>query len=233
MTSKSAFSRRDFIKLSSLGLGSLALGSNARSLLRPFWQGEFPQSERLRRVVDELGTFINVRTAPSSDAPEAGQLVGDEVVPWLREVVGYTPYRNQRWVETPQGYVWAPLLQPVRNIPNTPLEELPVTGAEPGMWMEVTIPYVEAHLANPAPLGFRIKHLVENSLPIRFYYGQVWWVDDLRTGDNGVEYHVRELHGRTFANRAAVGLLRSREHAKQRRLAGAVRADDTHDAGGR
>lgn len=195
MATNSRFSRRDFIKLSGLGLGAFALRPKLGPLAHWLWQGEFPQSERLGRVVDELGTFINVRTAPSSDAPEAGQLAGDEVVPWLREVVGYTPYRNQRWVETPQGYVWAPLLQPVRNLPNTPLQELPVTGENPGMWMEVTIPYVEAQLANPAPLGFRIKHLVDNSLPIRFYYGQVWWVDGVRSEANGVEYHVRELHG--------------------------------------
>ncbi|MEX2143099.1 MAG: L,D-transpeptidase [Anaerolineales bacterium] len=189
------FSRRDFIKLSGLGLGALALGSKGSLLTQSHWQSEFPQSERLGRVVDELGTYINVRTRPSSDAPEAGQLAGDDVVPWLREVVGYTPYRNQRWVETPQGYVWAPLLQPVRNLLNTPLDTLTQTGSEPGMWMEVTVPYVVAQLANPSPLGFRMRFLAENSLPIRFYYGQVWWADDIRNGDHGVEYHVRELHG--------------------------------------
>ena len=191
----SRFSRRDFIKLSGLGLGAVALGSKGSPLARPFWQGDFPQSERLGRVVDELGTLINVRSAPSSDAPEAGQLTGDEVVPWLREVVGYTPYRNQRWVETPQGYVWAPLLQPVKNLPNTPLTELPLNGADPGMWMEVTVPYVEAQLVNPVPLGFRTKFLVENRLPIRFYYGQVWWVDEIRNTESRVEYRVRELYG--------------------------------------
>lgn len=189
------FSRKDFLKLGGLGFGAMALRSKVASLVRPLWQTEFPQSDRLGRVVDELGTFINMRTQPSSDAPEAGQLAGDQVVPWLREVVGYTPYRNQRWVETPQGYVWAPLLQPVRNLPNAPLTELPHTGSEPGMWMEVTVPYVEVQLANPAPLGFRIKHLVDNGLPIRFYYGQVWWVDGIRSGDPGSEYHMRELHG--------------------------------------
>src|SRR3972149_5141576 len=195
MSADSRFSRRDFMKLSGLGLGALALGSPRSPVARSLWQVEFPQSERLGRVVEELGTFINVRTRPSSDAPEAGRLAGDEVVPWLREVVGYTPYRNQRWVETPQGYVWAPLLQPVRNLPNTPLDTLPQTGSETGMWMEVTVPYVEAQLANANPLGFRIRFLVENSLPIRFYYGQVWWVDDIRSGERGVEYRWRDPTG--------------------------------------
>ena len=195
MSAYSRFSRRDFMKLSGLGLGALALGSPRSPVARSLWQVEFPQSERLGRVVEELGTFINVRTRPSSDAPEAGRLAGDEVVPWLREVVGYTPYRNQRWVETPQGYVWAPLLQPVRNLPNTPLDTLPQTGSETGMWMEVTVPYVEAQLANPPARGFRVSYLVERGQPFHLYYGQTLWVDNIRSGEQGVEYHVRELHG--------------------------------------
>jgi lipoprotein-anchoring transpeptidase ErfK/SrfK len=187
-----SFSRRDFLKLSGLGLGVSAL----RPRLGKLWQGEFPNAPRLGRVsvgVDEPP--INLRTAPSSEAAEAGQLGGDTIVEWLREVVGYTPYRNQRWVETPQGYIWAPLLQAVKNLPNAPLDTLPQTASEAGMWMEVTVPYVEAQLANPNPLGFRVSFLVQNGYAIRFYYGQVLWVDDIRTSEAGVEYHVRELHG--------------------------------------
>ncbi|MEX1247337.1 MAG: L,D-transpeptidase family protein [Anaerolineales bacterium] len=190
-----SFSRRDFLKLGGLGLGAVALRPRLARTSPWLWQQEFPQAARLGRVAEEMDKFINMRAAPSSDAAEVGQLAGDTVVEWLREVVGYTPYRNQRWVETPQGYVWAPLLQPVRNLPNTPLDTLPQIGSVPGRWMQVTVPYVEAQLANPPARGFRISFLVENSMPIRFYYGQVLWVDEIRAGEQGAEYHFGELHG--------------------------------------
>lgn len=190
MTS-SSLSRREFLKLGALGAGAAALHQHSRL---PFLQ-DFPDGERLGRVVEEMDRPINVRLAPSSEAGLAGEMLGDTVVPWLREVVGYTPYRNRRWVETPEGYIWAPLLQPVRNQPNTLIDALVDYGDGPGMWMEVTVPYVEAQLANPPARGFRVFYLVEHFMPIRFYYGQVLWVDDIRAGDAGTEYHVRELHG--------------------------------------
>lgn len=191
-----SFSRRDFLKLSSLGLGALAMRPRLATRPRSLWLPEFPQAERLGRVtvgVDEPPIFV--RAAATTESAEVGQLAGDTVVEWHREVVGYTPYRNQRWVETPSGYIWAPLLQPVKNEPNTPLEAIPQSGAEAGMWMQVTVPYVEAELANPLSRGFRVSFLVANGYAIRFYYGQVLWADDVRTTDQGVQYHVRELHG--------------------------------------
>ena len=63
------------------------------------------------------------------------------------------------------------------------------------MWVEVTVPYVNVSLANAQPIGPRVSFLVEGNLPIRLYYGQVMWVDDIRTSEQGVEYHVKELHG--------------------------------------
>lgn len=190
-----SFSRRDFLKLSGLGLGAFALPQQlTRGIWRP-WENEFPTAARLGRAVEDFGRPVNVRAAPNSDAALVGEITGDDIVEWLREVVGYTPYRNQRWVETPQGYIWSPLLQPVRNLPNPPLSSLSV-GDSPGLWMEVTVPYVNAQLINSPPRGFRVSFLIENRLPVRFYYGQVLWVDDIRTNDDGVvEYRVGELHG--------------------------------------
>jgi hypothetical protein len=191
-------SRREFLKLGALGVGAAALRPRSAPLAGVArFAPDFPEGERLGRVAEEMDKFINLRTQPSSEAPLAGEVAGDTVLPWLREVVGYTPYRNQRWVETPQGYVWSPLLQPVRNIENTPLDAIPDYGDGPGTWVQVTVPYVEAQLANPPARGFRIKYLVdEANFPIRFYYGQVWWADGLRTNDAGEsEYHIRELHG--------------------------------------
>src|SRR5512146_3308707 len=97
-------SRRDFLRGTTLGLASLAV--------LPFesWmpQAGFPQSEKLGRVTVGMA---EVRAKPDADSPTVAKVYEDAVVPWLREVVGRRPYRrNQRWVETPQGYIWAPYL---------------------------------------------------------------------------------------------------------------------------
>ena len=72
-------------------------------------------------------------------------------VPWLREVVGDVPsyvFNNQRWVEIPDGFVPGTLLQPVRNLPNTPVSALNESSLGPGMWVEVTVPYVDVVMEN-------------------------------------------------------------------------------------
>jgi lipoprotein-anchoring transpeptidase ErfK/SrfK len=191
----SKLSRKEFLRLGALGASSLALRPWAWPGALPRLAPDFPNADRLGRVVEETGKFIRLRARPSTESEEVGEIEGDSVVEWLREVVGYTPYRNRRWVETPQGYIWSALLQPVKHIPNTPLEAIPEIEGGSGMWMEVTVPYAEVQLANPPARGFRVSYLVTNFLPIRFYYGQVLWVDGVRTGDQGVEYHVGELHG--------------------------------------
>ena len=72
------------------------------------------------------------------------------MVPWIRESVGIMPGRiNQRWVETPYGYIWGGNLQPVYNQPNVAMDTLPFTSLGQGMWVEVTIPYVDLILDNP------------------------------------------------------------------------------------
>lgn len=188
MTRSEKISRREFLKVGALGI--------AATTLRP-WQNfppaaEFPDSERLGRVADPV---VTLRSSPSVNATEIGELREDTVVPWLREVAGYTPYRSQRWVETDQGYVWSPLLQPVKNLPNNAISSLPASSQGQGMWVEVTVPYVNVSLANVQPIGPRVSFLVEGGLPVRLYYGQIMWADDIRTSEQGVEYHVKELHG--------------------------------------
>lgn len=56
---------------------------------------------------------------------------------------------NQRWVETPYGFIWGGQFQPVANQLNAPLASLPTTSLGQGMWMEVTVPYVDLILDNP------------------------------------------------------------------------------------
>lgn len=178
-------SRREFLKLG---------GTAAATALLPRKQTEFPSAERLGRIA--VGK-VDVRSAPSVDAQTVTSLYQDAVVPWLREVVGYNPYRlNQRWMETPDGYVWAADVQPVLNSPNQPLESLPGSGEQRGMWAIVTVPYVNLSIANPPARALWLKARLESGLPPRFFYSQVVWVDDRRVREDGqVEYRLNEQYG--------------------------------------
>ncbi len=187
---KSSLSRREFLKVSAAGLGSLFF---IPAVDLKFLQSElieFPSSERLGRVI---GGRIPIKLRPDIDSPDVGLLNDDDVVPWLREVVGKRPlWYSQRFVETPDGYVYAPNLQPVQNNPNSPLEELP----EPeGMWVEVTVPYVDLVMQNPPARSPWMKH-TQNP---RLYFSQIMWVDEIKKEENQVFYRVKELYG-TFGD---------------------------------
>ncbi|MHB8778474.1 MAG: twin-arginine translocation signal domain-containing protein [Anaerolineales bacterium] len=83
-------------------------------------------------------------------ALSTGALYEDNVFPWIREAVGSMPGRiNQRFVETPYGFVWGGYVQPMFNQLNTPITNLPQTSLGQGMWVEVTVPYVDLVLDNP------------------------------------------------------------------------------------
>jgi hypothetical protein len=182
-------SRKEFLKLTGIGVGALAI----RPWENLLYQADFPQAERLGRVADPV---IRLRQRPDVNSPEIDTLYQDQVVPWLREVVGNNPYRyNQRWVETPDGYIWCPLLQPVRNFPQVPVDSLPQTSLGEGMWVEVTVPYVELYLINPVPFAPSVKNAIENGLNFRLYFGQVIWIDQIRVDNNGQTwYRINERY---------------------------------------
>ena len=126
-------SRREFLKATAVGLGSFYLHpiSGLLSVVKASVLPEFPQAERLGRILDGK---VLLKARPDVDSSDVGELYEDDIVTWLREVVGSRPlWNNQRFVETPDGYIYAPNLQPVRNLPNKAVGEL--TTPE-GMWTE-------------------------------------------------------------------------------------------------
>jgi hypothetical protein len=184
------FSRREFLKLSSAGIGLFA----ARQYLPGYQLQDFPVEDKLGRVC--YGRW-DLKAKPDYDSETVGQVFDDQVVPWLRSVVGRWPYRqNQKWIETPNGYLWGSYIQPVRNITNEPVLELPQTSIGSGMWVEVTVPYVDVKIINAPPRHLYFRNRYENHLPLRFYYSQILWVDQVRTTDSGgVEYRINEKYG--------------------------------------
>lgn len=184
-------SRREFLKITAASLGSLALRPWGKQF---FGLQDFPQADRLGRV----GWYsVEVKERPDHDSNTLKVLYEDTVVPWLRETIGRRPYRNnQRYVETPEGYIWSGDLIPVQNLPNQAITSLPETGTEKGMWVEVTVPWVDAILANPPPRSSFFQYRIEHGLPLRFYYSQILWVDGIRTDDSGqIWYRVNERYG--------------------------------------
>jgi lipoprotein-anchoring transpeptidase ErfK/SrfK len=184
-------SRRAFLKIASLSLGGLALRPFGGLFALP----DFPQGDRLGRV--NAGK-VELKARPDADSQTQGELFEDAVVPWLREVAGTNVYRdNQRWVETPDGYIWSPYLQPVSNQPNRPLEALPENATlGTGMWVEVTVPYADLLLDNPPARAPWLEYKLENGIPPRLYYSQITWVDQMMVDSDGrTLYRVNEKYG--------------------------------------
>jgi len=183
-------SRRDFLKLTAASLGSLSLSPWTQL----FQLADFPQTERLGRVC--VGT-TELKAGPSYDSETLGTIYEDMVFSWIKEAVGIWPWRNnQRWVETPEGYIWSPFLQPVKNHPQTPVNSLPQLGDQTGMWVEVTVPYVDAIIDNPPVRSAWWRFRESNGQPFRFYYSQILWIDQMKTEvDGSIWYRINERYG--------------------------------------
>ncbi len=180
--------RRDFLKYSLASFGLVVIKPKL-NWLQPV--EEMPQGEQLGRIC--VGS-VNLRARPSADAQAVGKLYQDQLVQWNRDIVGELPtgLMNRNWVETPNGYIYAGSVQPVKNIPNQPVTTLPANETEKGMWVEVTVPLVDLILENSASFGNWLEAV---QLP-RLYYSQVVWVDDMRTTSDGkVQYRINEKYG--------------------------------------
>ena len=198
-------SRRDFIKLAGLGLGAMAFNRVSPHDIDYRWDifsqpkrlPQFPGSAIIGRVCEP---DIDIRNRPTNDPNQntsIGKLGADSLVEWNREVVGNVigGLTNQRYVETPQGYVYGSVVQPTKNLPNTPVTELP-NGQ--GFWGEVTVPYVDlAHegiVASPW-----LQDHINFNFPPRLYYGQVVWIDQVRTNNGFPEDRWNEdANGRGY-----------------------------------
>jgi hypothetical protein len=199
---KKPISRRDFLKLAGLGLGAMAFKPykmlDFEILTSPKRLPQFPASEIIGRVTDP---GIDLRSRPTNDPnlnTSIGKLEADTLVEWGREVVGNVigGLTNQKYVETPQGYIYGSVLQPTRNQPNTPITEMPA--GLPGFWAEVTVPYVDLAHEGVVASPWLQDHIIYN-FPPRLYYGQVVWMDQIRNVNGFVEYRWNEdANGRGY-----------------------------------
>lgn len=186
------FSRRDFLKFSAAAAGGLMLPKWGLEQKMPAL-AEFPDAPHLARATGDL----NVRALPDINSPLVGVVLEDDVLPWIREVVGEFPGGIRRWVETPAGWIWSPNLQPVKNEPAQPTTAFEATPIGQGMWVQVCVPWVEVTLEAGSPFSPWLQYRIfEEFKKPYLYYEQVFWVDQTRTEPDGqVYYRLSELYG--------------------------------------
>ncbi len=177
--------RNDFLRLAVLGIGGVGI----RPLGKIPILAEFPSFDKLGRVCVGM---VEVKAQPSIYSQTVGVLYEDAVLPWLNERSANEIDMNriiQRWVETPEGYIYTPYIQPVRNLPNDPISQLLSLSMGEGMWAEVTVPYADVRLNSTPSSNSWVSVKVEQGLPVRVYYGQVFYIDRIETKDDGNIYY--------------------------------------------
>jgi lipoprotein-anchoring transpeptidase ErfK/SrfK len=181
--------RRDFIKLSAAGLGALLLPAAPKKV-----EAYLPQVDASRMIGRVLGK-VEVKSKPDPNSTTVEVKYDDDLIPYDREIIGLAPSlysTNRLWYETPNGYIPSIRVQPTKMDLNEPVAAIPTYGETPGMWAEVSVPYVDIYQDNPPA---RSQLLREMTHP-RFYYSQIFWVDGVKTADDGtIMYHVIERHG--------------------------------------
>jgi hypothetical protein len=193
MKRKDKLSRREFLKYSALAIGGVAIsGRGAQGVLAEGLQkpkanlttSEFPLNKPLGRIcVGQHGTRVPIRSEPYMDAPTVDSAWFDDVFEWKQEVIAKQVDRlriNQRWVEMPQGYIYADDVQKVRHVLHEPLAELPEQpDGTRGMWVEITTPYFDIDLIKPKENHQWWIRDPDVIYP-RVRYSQVYWAFDIR-----------------------------------------------------
>lgn len=184
-------SRREFLKLGSAGMGSLAF-EPMRALL--------PPEDR----VEPLGfgrvtiSSIGVYQEPSLESERVATRERDELVTLVGEIESpYGPERNPRWYKVVGGYSHSAYLQRVDNTSlNTPVKRI----RKGGQLGEITVPHTQSLLPS--------KDMTIWEPLYRLYFQSVHWITGVDEGPDGkpwyrlsdellkIDYHVPAVHVR-------------------------------------
>lgn len=166
MKKSSSISRRDFIKLS--GMGLLGIFSPHLSPLQKL------SAQQQGRVIYEN---IAVYKRPSLQSERMRLYWKDMILPITKATVGdKEPNYNRIWYQIAgEGYAHSGGVQPVRTLLNPVVEALPSEGA----LAEVTVPFTDALWSADVP----------NRLAYRFYYETTHWVDGITHARDGKAFY--------------------------------------------
>jgi lipoprotein-anchoring transpeptidase ErfK/SrfK len=162
-------SRRDFLKLSGLGLAGLFVPPfnlddpftdlQGRVTTRVIWMYDRPSSEGTQVKFCQRDVLLNLTNAAVSE-----------------DVTSH----NRIWYQVgSEGFVYSGNVQPVRTILNTPLMDIPPRG----ILAEISVPYSDAYETPDKT----------SKVAYRMYYETTHWIMSVSTGEDGqVWYQVRD-----------------------------------------
>lgn len=169
LTMNGNFTRRDFLKYSTLGLGSLAFRSF-------FGAGEDPEGGDLARVAINS---VSVYSRPSDTSTILYQRKRDELINIYYEVVSEDgPGYNPLWYRVWRGYIHSAHLQRVKIHLNQPVAYI----------REKT--YQLAEVSVPLTQTMRYLTYKKSWEPLyRLYYGSTHWVVGIEPGPDGAPWY--------------------------------------------
>jgi hypothetical protein len=161
-------SRRDFLKLGSLTLASLAF-----TTFLPEYTG-FEDMDLVRVAKDP----VSVYKKPSDTSQIVNTWPRDSLVHVYETLQVETPGNNPHWYRVYGGYMNAARLQKVKTHYNNPLSSIPATTK---LLSEVTVPYTRAYRYNQWDGWFPTY---------RLYYSSTQWITGIETGPDGKAWYV-------------------------------------------
>ncbi len=165
-------SRRDFLKLSGVGLAGLLapplnflvddpfINQQGRVTTRMIWMYDRPSYDAAQVKICQRDTLVNITNTAISD---------DEST------------HNRVWYEVGrEGYLYSGNIQPVRTILNAPRMDIP----KEGLLAEISVPYTDAHEAAD----------ITSKVAYRMYYETTHWVKAVTTNpqDGQIWYQVHD-----------------------------------------
>ena len=161
-------SRRDFLKLGGLSLGSLAFTPSLNKFLG------FDDSDLVRVAT----ASVSVYSQPDDQSRIVSSWQRDELIHIYGEVTAATPVINPIWYRVWGGYLHRAHVQQVKVLYNQPLSAL-----EEGTrrLVEITVPFTQP---------WRYTKIYDwQQLGFRLYYGSVHWIEALKPGPNGETWY--------------------------------------------
>ena len=166
VTERNQITRRDFLKLSGVGMAGL--------ILDPVMDFKDFVPNQLGRVAEMK---IQVFDRPSREGKHVKAYWKDMILPISSVTVGDAePSHNRIWYHIgDEGYVHSGSIQPVQTHLQEPDSNVPITGT----LAEVTVPYTDAHWRPGKNFQFAY----------RFYYETTHWVKALVEDDQGNQWY--------------------------------------------
>lgn len=194
---KSSLSRREFLKLGALGLGSLVAAPGLRSLSQ--------SAGLIGRVAYES---VSVFDSPRLNANTVGYKFRDSLLNIFYPVTPLSgPPYNPRWYRIAEGYVHSGLIQPVGIQYNEALDSLPETGN----LARVTVPYSQ-------PYNYSTQRGWEREDRFLLYYHSSHWLTDIVEGPagqpwyqitetwEGIQYYAAAEHFKPIADEEVMAI---------------------------